>query len=227
MFPFLFFSAASGKILTYILPCFPPFAILLATGLAACFGKEKCKAVQGGVVTLLVLFSAILLGLIVIQTTGVGGFVPYVHLWKTLAATAALAGFIFCLDMSLKKTTAGRIMLLVALGTTIFLVTIQFVLPDDTIEHKAPGALLLRNASRVQPETMLVSLEDPLRAVCWFYKRSDVFQLGGGGELTYGMDYPDGRHRLLDDDGFPQLVNDHEAAGWFWWVNPSTIAMER
>jgi 4-amino-4-deoxy-L-arabinose transferase len=206
----LFFSAASGKLITYILPCFPPFAILLATGLAACFGKEKCRAVNGGIVTLIVLFSAILLGLIVIQTTGIGGFIPYVHIGKTLAAALGLAGFIFCLWLSLKKARFARKLLIVALGTILFLSTIQFVLPDDTIEHKAPGALLLRNASRVQPATRLVSLEDPLRAVCWFYKRSDVFQLGGGGELAYGFSYPDDGHRLLDEAAFIRLIQAHE-----------------
>ncbi len=210
VFPFLFFSAASGKILTYILPCFPPFAILLTIGLAACFGKEKCRAVQGGVVTLLVLFSAVVIGLVVIQTTGIGGFIPYVHPWKTISAAAVLAAFIVCLRIALKITTVAGKLLLVAMGTVLFLVAVQFNLPDDTIEHKAPGALLLRNASRVQPETVLVSLEDPLRATCWFYRRSDVFQLGPGGELAYGMGYPDGSHRLLDDAQFTRLVHENE-----------------
>ena len=210
VFPLLFFSAASGKIITYILPCFPPFAILLSTGLAACFGKEKCRTVQGGIATLMVLFSIILLGLIVIQTTGIGGFIPYVHIGKTLMAALGLAGYIFCLWLSLRKARFGSKLLLVALGTILFLSTIQFVLPDDTIEHKAPGALLLRNASRVEPATVLVSLENPLRAVSWFYKRSDVFQLGAGGELTYGFSYPDAGHRLLDEAKFIRLVHGHE-----------------
>jgi hypothetical protein len=166
------------------------------------FGKMKCRAVHGGVIALIVLFSAILLGLVIIQATGIGGFIPYVHTWKTLAAAAALAGLVSLsahraeTNDGRRENAAGRP------GNGDLLSTIQLVLPDDTIEHKAPGALLLRNASRVQPETVLVSLEDPLRAVCWFYKRSDVFQLGGGGELAYGMAYPDGRHRLLDEAQF-------------------------
>ncbi|WP_319406310.1 phospholipid carrier-dependent glycosyltransferase [uncultured Desulfosarcina sp.] len=209
VFPFLFFSAASGKLLTYILPCFPPFAILLTEGLTAGVGKATGKAVQGGLIALVVIFSGILLGLIVIQATGVGGFVPYLHSWKTLAATSGLAGFIFCLGISLKKAMFGSKLLLVSLGAALFLTTIQLVLPDDTIEHKAPGALLLRNAARVLPETVLVSLEDPLRAVCWFYKRSDVFQLGAAGELAYGFGYPDGSHRLLDEATFIRLIHGH------------------
>lgn len=210
VFPLLFFSAASGKLLTYILPCFPPFAILLGLGLSACLSKRSCKGVNGGLVALIVLFATILVALIVVQTGGVGGFVPYVHAWKTLAAAAALAAFLGCLGLALKKAPFAGKMLLVALGTVLFLAAVQFVLPDDTIEHKAPGALLLRNASRVGPQTVLVSLEDPLRAVCWFYKRSDVFQLGGGGELSYGFGYPDGRRRLLDAARFTGLVKNQK-----------------
>jgi 4-amino-4-deoxy-L-arabinose transferase len=80
----------------------------------------------------------------------------------------------------------------VALGMMFFLTVIQWTLPDDTIEHKAPGDLLIRNADRVTPETVLVSLEDPLRAVCWYYRRSDVFQLGGGGELILWIGLSEG-----------------------------------
>ena len=35
LFPFLFFSVCSGKLIPYILPCFPPLAIVLSIGLAA------------------------------------------------------------------------------------------------------------------------------------------------------------------------------------------------
>lgn len=209
VFPLLFFTAASGKLLTYILPCFPPFAILLAHGLADCQEKERCRAVQGGVKALIVLFAIILLGLIVIQTIGIGGFIPYVHQWKTLGVAAGVSGCIVCLRRSLKHRSLREKMWLMASGTAIFLITVQLVLPDDTIEHKAPGALLIRNASRVQPQTVLVSLENPLRAVCWFFRRSDVYQLGGGGELSYGMRYPDSRHRLIDTDQFAHLVRRH------------------
>jgi len=162
------------------------------------------------VVALILLFATILVALIVVQAGGIGGFVPYTHGWKTLTAAAALVGLIFCLGLALIRWPFERKVFCVALGTVLLLVTIQFVLPDDTIEHKAPGAFLLSNASRVGPQTVLVSLEDPLRAVCWFYKRSDVFQLGGGGELSYGFGYPDGRGRLLDAARFTELVKTHQ-----------------
>lgn len=210
IFPLLFFSAASGKLLTYILPCFPPFAILLTQGLSAFFAEFRCRLVQAGIMVLLVIFSLVLAALIVIQTTGIGGFVPYAHAWKAIVAGAGVAALVLCLRTGLRHGGIDGKLVFMALGMILFLATVQWVLPDDTIEHKAPGELLSRNADRVTPETALVSLEDPLRAVCWFYRRSDVFQLGPGGELAYGLTYPEGRRRLLDPAQFGDLIGTHQ-----------------
>ena len=213
VFPLLFFSAAAGKLLTYILPCFPPLAILLTLGLSTFFGESNNRRIQGGVILLFVVFSLLLAALIVIQLTGIGGFIPYVHPDKAILAVVGLAGLVLCLYRGFRTGSVEGKLVCMALGMILFLAVVQWVLPDDTIEHKAPGALLLRNANRVTPKTTLVSLEDPLRAVCWFYRRSDVFQLGHGGELAYGLSYPEGRQRLLDARQFRALVDAHASGG--------------
>jgi 4-amino-4-deoxy-L-arabinose transferase len=211
VFPLLFFSAASGKLLTYILPCFAPFAILMSQGLGAYLVGLPCRGAKSGITILLILFTVVIVALVVIQATGIGGFIPYTHAWKAMIAGISLAGLVFCLYRALKQVLFFRTLMYVALGMMFFLTVIQWTLPDDTIEHKAPGDLLIRNADRVTPETVLVSLEDPLRAVCWYYRRSDVFQLGGGGELSYGLAYPKGRSRLLDTTRFKALVDSHDS----------------
>lgn len=208
LFPMLFFSAASGKLLTYILPCFPPFAILLALGLGAGCRRISCRAANIGITILLVLFSVVLVALLVIQTTGIGGFIPYAHAWKTAVAGIGVAALVACLTLALKQSRGDRKWVWIALGTFLFTGALQWALPDDTIEHKAPGELLVRNQDRVTPQTVLVSLEDPLRAVCWTYRRSDVRVLGNPGELKYGLAADDDRRRL-DAALFRQLVDSH------------------
>uniref|UniRef100_UPI000AFF688B phospholipid carrier-dependent glycosyltransferase n=1 Tax=Desulfosarcina cetonica TaxID=90730 RepID=UPI000AFF688B len=211
VFPLLFFSAASGKLLTYILPCFAPFAILMALGLSAGVAQPRRRALRVGIVILMSLFALVLAALVVIQSTGVGGFIPYTHVYKAVIAGVGVAMLIFCLYVGLKMDGVGSI-LSVAMGTMLLLATLQWVLPDDTIAHKAPGGLLLRNADRVTPATVLVSLEDPIRAVCWFYRRSDVFLLGRPGELAYGLAAsPENRRRGLDESQFQTLIKRHAA----------------
>jgi len=41
LFPFLFFSACGGKLIPYILPCFPPLVIIITIGLTDYFEKRK------------------------------------------------------------------------------------------------------------------------------------------------------------------------------------------
>ena len=211
LFPLLFFSAASGKLLTYILPCFAPFAILFTLGILATFEKMRFRAANVGIRVLMILFAIVLAALIVIQATAIGGFVPYVHPWKAIVAGGGLVALIVCLVRALRIGNGERKLVWIAMGTLLLLATIQWVLPDDTIEHKAPGELLLRNADRVTPRTVLVSLEDPLRAVCWYYRRSDVILLGNPGELAYGLAAKADRRRRLDTARFRQLVDTHEA----------------
>ncbi|MGA8180124.1 MAG: hypothetical protein WB792_08690, partial [Desulfobacterales bacterium] len=75
-----------------------------------------------------------------------------------------------------------------------------------TIEHKAPGAFLLRHKDRIKTDTVLVADEDPMGAVCWFYKRSDVYLIGSRGEVSYGLSYKDARHRSLNLKQFKDLI---------------------
>ena len=80
------------------------------------------------------------------------------------------------------------------------------MIPDLTVEHKAPGAFLLRHKDKVKAKTLLVADEDPMGAVCWFYKRNDVYLLEGGGEVTYGLNYEDAKHRSLNLKRFKDLI---------------------
>jgi 4-amino-4-deoxy-L-arabinose transferase len=45
-----------------------------------------------------------------------------------------------------------------------------------------------------------------VRAVCWFFKRNDVYLLAGTGELMYGLKYNDSKDRFLTVDRFSTLI---------------------
>ena len=57
------------------------------------------------------------------------------------------------------------------------------------------------------------AFEDALRAVCWFYKRCDVYLLGRVGELDYGLGYNDSKHRMLNLAQFRTLISKNHGSG--------------
>ncbi len=212
LLPFLFFSASSGKLLTYILPCFPPFSLLMAVGLARNLRDDNDNRFQLGVIgaafffgLLLIIFSGIQLA----GFTNFNGIPPYDHFWKGLMTTAALAAIPFFLIIA-ARSRENRIKLLAfGFSPVLLFLTLPGNLPDLLVEKKAPGAFLVRHASEITPATIVVSDGDIPRAVSWYFKRDDVYYLNGCGELTYGLQYEDSRHRLLDLAALRKLIKEN------------------
>ncbi len=212
-FPFLFFSAASGKIATYILPCYAPLALLTAAGLdSELLANRNRRITLGALAVALVPFAAAV-ALVVNQLTGIPGiraFLPgelgkwvllvsALSLWATLAAAAALAA-----------RPTHKIALFIA-GPLVLLVSAHHVMPEQFIVKKAPGAFLVSQAAAVAPDTRLISDNDMVHAVCWFYKRSDVYLFDSKGELEYGLSYPDSARRFLDESNCVAMAREAAA----------------
>ncbi|MEJ2657124.1 MAG: phospholipid carrier-dependent glycosyltransferase, partial [Desulfobacterales bacterium] len=205
-FPFLFFSISKGKILTYILPCFPPFAILMSMGLKKYLETGGKKIFSVGVSSLALLAAILTAALIAVQIVGFKGFKPYAQTWKWGFGALGFMMFAFLLIAAAKTRDPKTKLILVVGAPLLILFSSNFMMPDPTIEHKAPGAFLLAHEDRVKTNTLLVADEDPMGAVCWFYKRDDVYLIGGGGEVSYGLGYQDAKHRSLNLEQFKDLV---------------------
>jgi len=206
LFPFLFFSVAKGKILTYILPCFPPFAILMSIGIKKYLetGGKKVFSIAAGSLGFLAVTLSV--ALIAVQIMGFKGFKPYTQTWKWGLGVAGLMILALLLMMAARALDHKIKLILVVSAPLLLLFSINFMMPDLTIEHKAPGAFLLSHKDRIKTNTVLVADEDPMGAVCWFYKRNDVYLLGGGGEVSYGLSYKDAKHRSLNLKQFNNLI---------------------
>ncbi|MDD5758114.1 MAG: phospholipid carrier-dependent glycosyltransferase [Desulfobulbaceae bacterium] len=197
--PFLFFSLSSGKLLTYILPCFPPFAILVSLGLLAGLRSGRQRLFQFGACLLLILFGVLALAFIAIQVIGINGVAaPYSKNWQWLLALVCLTSMTLLPLAAYKAKTFGNKIILYGLSMTLLLGMAPFIMPDLSIEKKSPGSLLRKHKEEVSVHTIVLSDEDTLRAVCWFLKRADVLLIEEAGELTYGMNYADVSPRLLD-----------------------------
>lgn len=208
LFPFLFFSASHGKLGTYILPCYMPLAILTSMGLLRYFKDGKEKAFRRGTVSLLAFVGVLAATLAISQTSLVPGqklFQPQ-ETWKWTLGVAGLLVWGMLALSSLKANGARKKIALYAAAPLIFLFSAHFAIPTQPRSGKAPGDFLLRHADRIRPDSTIVSDRKLVRAVCWFYKRSDVFLYVKSGELAYGLSYPDSKHRLLSADQFKHLV---------------------
>ncbi len=213
LFPFLFFSVSSGKLIPYVLPCFPPLAILFAIGLTNYFeaGKKRAFSVSSWVLAVIaglagavILFSGILApDEMRMYEANEGGK------WALAALGAFLWAFLVILSTRIKDYQKKLAFYCVA--TLAFFFIANFVVPDKAMLIRAPGTLLERNLSRVTPESIVVTNDNVLRAVCWYYKRSDVMLLETFGELGYGLKHDDaGQDRFLTVDAFTKMLQENK-----------------
>lgn len=213
LLPFLFFSASNGKLLTYILPCFPPLAILITTGLHNYFMNRGRKAFLIGALLFSLVTAIFAVTLASVQIAGPDGFKPFAQTWKWGLTIAAFLSWTLFLLFSVRQSDDQKKIILYGAAPILFMFSTSFLVPDLIRKHKAPGEFLLHYSHSIRPDTILVSDKDLVGSVCWFYKQSDVYVLGGGGELSYGLHYDDSKHRLLSPDQFRRLVLKNRGTG--------------
>nr|WP_321467738.1 phospholipid carrier-dependent glycosyltransferase [uncultured Desulfobulbus sp.] len=208
--PFFLFSLSHGKLLTYILPCFPPFAILMGLGLVQLLQKNgQSKLFRGGIAINSLLFLLLMLTFIVLQVLGYHGMRPYSQAWKVIMIVNGLLFFLlFCYWSYQGENLQSKIFFT---GTSLFFVYVlaHYTMPDKTVEVKCPGPLIERNVPLVAEGDLVISDDDTIRAVCWYLKRDDIYNLGSPGELRYGFGYPQAGTRLIDLKAATELIETH------------------
>ena len=206
--PFFFFSVCRGKLPTYILPCFPPYVILAAIGLHEYLRSGRRKALAAGAILSAVLASAA--ALLVLLTRVVDWGIPPIfgrsETWKAAVFIVALLAWAALSILAMRIAEPSRKLALWSAAPLIFMFATHFAVPDGRATTNVPGPLLMSHAARVGPNTALVSDNNLVTAVCWFYKRDDVYLLCRAGEHAQGLSYDDSRSRLLDLERFSQLV---------------------
>jgi 4-amino-4-deoxy-L-arabinose transferase len=207
-FPFLFFSASHGKLPTYILPCFPPLMIIICIGLQQYFeaGYRKLFLIATWVLAIgAAILALILLGSQTMNLFGIKMFGP-AEAWKwILLAAGLLIGCLF-LILAIRACPYRKALGFLGAAPILFLLSFHFGLPDQIKEHKAPIDFLRQQASRLQPDTILVADENVMSAACWVYKRQDIFLLEWSGELEYGLSYKDTSQRYIQMVHFKKMV---------------------
>ena len=191
------------------MPCFPPLAIVFAVGLAVYFeaGKSRSFSVVAWVLAIISALGGLFLlltGLSVHETIRVYD-TSEGHKW--LLGSLSAFSFAFLIIWSIRMRDYQKKMVFYCAAIMIFFFMASFVLPNSAMDRRTPGKLLERNLSRVTPNTIMVSNDNVLRAVCWFFKREDIRLLGEPGELTYGLKHDDNKsEKSLNVDDLKEMI---------------------
>jgi len=210
IFPFLFFSLSKGKLLTYILPCFVPFALLLAAGFNSRKDERIVSDFKIGALPAVAIFSILAAGLFIVWMTNFHQVELYAQTGKYWLLIVSLLTCALLIGMSIISSDMRKKVILYAVAPMVFMFCANFAYPDKVIVKQAPGIFLIKHVDKIGPDTVLVSELTPARAVCWYYKRDDVYLIGGAGELSYGLQYKDASHRHLDIEKFNELIKQNQ-----------------
>lgn len=201
---FLFFSACGGKLPTYILPGFAPFAILLADAFFDSRRKDGfryCALVGSGI------FLIALIGFLIWlpfsrQTELRDGLMGDAKTWLLGLAVAATA---LCLYMASRSFAANRSVLHSVGWVALSLCAPAFAsfhcLPERIEDKKSLSRLLESSIPLTPPGALLLSERNALSSVCWYYRSSDVVFCGDAGELNYGLQYSESTGRYFATPG--------------------------
>jgi 4-amino-4-deoxy-L-arabinose transferase len=211
LLPFAFFSASQGKLLTYVLPCFAPLAMLLAVGLERVVADRSVALARWPAAVLAALFG----GGVILLLAAQGSLVdePVYGSDETAALLSMMGALAFGCVMAIGAMLTGSSLKRLALfGSAVLplFVAISFALPARILDDKAPVAFL-RSQGPFDADTLLVADAALFGTTCWALERDDVYVLGGG-EVAYGMSFPDARSRALDAASLQRLLTRHSDA---------------
>ncbi|WP_455207487.1 phospholipid carrier-dependent glycosyltransferase [Kaarinaea lacus] len=204
--PFLFFSVSSGKLATYILPCFPPLAILIAVGLHRYLQRPYQRLFNAGVLINLGIMALVFVALAVVQNFGVGRaayaedeLISYVMVMLSLIAVLVVGLLRF------KSKQAEIYIASIALCILPLMFIGHLGFPEQVLKRKSPELLIQQHVEQIPADAIVIADSYVIGAVAWTLKRQDIY-LTSPGEFSYGLEYPDAAHRLLNFASFTELL---------------------
>ena len=209
LFPFLFFSISKGKLITYILPCFPPLVIIFTLCLHQEFKTVITKRYNSSYKIGVILITIILIGFIITQIfiSSTKIYKPN-EFWKILFVIAGIFAYTVFLIKAVLSAGHERKFLFSCMAPVMLMFSIPFVIPERLIEKKAPVNFISQYNDRIDQNTILISDNYLTPAVCWCYQRSDVFLLNTPGEFSYGIKYDDSsKDRLINITQLQELIS--------------------
>lgn len=214
LLPLLFYSIAKGKLLTYILPCFAPLALLMAyyahSGSALVI---KTLKVNGWINLLFGLVTTIVI-LVVLPPWSIAHRPVYTgEEWiGVLCAALSFIGWGVTGWLS-RKPENGR-WGLAAFCPLMLALLVSFAIPQKIRDSKQPQSFITAVHDQLADSRYLLTNNPGIAsAVAWELQRSDVIFYDTKGELQYGLSYPDAQSHYIDADNFADWLSTHRRRG--------------
>ena len=213
---FAFFSASEGKLGTYVLPCVPPLAILAALGAHRYLQSGRRRLFDAGAKGLGGLVLIAVLGVTAWQTLQLpvewrvysGG-----ETVRWMLGAGALIVWVLVANLGARAVFPLRKLGLFAAAPALALAMVPAMIPDIVLRGKAPTAALERNASRVGPDSVILSSPYLAPAVGWQYHRTDILLARSEGEFSYGLGREPDDPRLVALDELEDFAHAHAGSG--------------
>lgn len=202
--PLIFFTLSSGKLVTYLLPILPAFAVILS----AAFQSENPPMMRLPRWSTRGLAGAVFLSGIVIAMIGpVGPYSPH-ETYKVglLAVILIVQGALLAWDRTARSTFYP-----LSLGFAVFLGAVPFLLPQSMVHKKAPRQFFNRVAPQIDRSSNVFVEGKLVGSAAWYLRRSDLSVVGEAGELAYGLRSQPERH--VSSNELSALVDSRLAAG--------------
>lgn len=204
--PFVFFSIAKGKLLTYMLPVMAPLALMMAKYAVDCVKNRNLTAIKFNGFTniafaILAIITLIIMGLFVEHPL----YTPLE--WPKLA----LGITVFCIWLIIgyfSLISNARYWLWGAACSLALSLSISYALPQDTIDSKLPQQLIRQNISLLEESKFVLADNVGLgAALAWELHQGDIYLYERSGELRYGLNYPDSQFRLIKQGNFAKWLS--------------------
>ena len=206
--PFLFLSLSKGKLATYILPLFPPVAIIAALCMLGAQGKEN--ALKYFNITVKITVGILAVGLAGFLITNFAIHPVYGPDQMPLLGFTVLCVVLFLVILlrAVREKTIKDKYLALVIAMFFLMPAWQAGLPEIVMKQKAPEAFLKESFAKIPPNAIIMTRDQFLGILLWATGRNDLHLFYKTGEFEYGLNRsPDKEKRFVSVEKFKEMLD--------------------
>jgi 4-amino-4-deoxy-L-arabinose transferase len=210
LLPLAFFSASSGKLPTYIMPCLLPLALLMGYTVMNWIADQDGRVLRLNGVVNVVLASAALIALIYLQATR--EVYEHTEMFSLSLGYIVLLGWLIAGSLQALRPLA--LWAMPALGIGLLVALLPAAMPATIVNSKMPDQFIAEHQQELSETTSLLSNDlGAASALSWRLRRPQVDLFNTVGELKYGLDDPAMASRKVSLDGIGDWMTEARKKG--------------